>query len=112
MVNQKTGKLSFCDIDNIQIGQFKMDEILKVLNDFHHNNYFYYEDTHVYMHNLFTIKELYKSFDNYQDLITYMKYSELVDSPFNDCGKKIIKQLCQKKNIDSHYLIDNLKKVS
>ncbi|MCI8347087.1 MAG: hypothetical protein HFJ12_03965 [Bacilli bacterium] len=111
LINKITGKLSFCDIDNTQIGDLRMDLVQRSLKPFCDKNSLYDENAQIYMHNLYTINELYKKFDTYQNLLLYLQETSLKDSPFNENGNKIVKQLCQRKSIRSDYLIDNLKKV-
>lgn len=112
LINKATGKLSFCDIDNIQIGNLRMDLVQRSLKPLCNKNSLYDENAHIYMHNIYTINELYQKFDTYQSLLSYLQETPLQGSPFNERGNKIVKQLCQRKNISSDYLIDNLKKVS
>lgn len=112
LINSKTGNISFCDIDNVQIGNRKMDHILCEL-DYAYKHYdFYPEEVHIYMHNLFTANEFFGSFDNYNHLLHYLKCKKIIDSPFNDQGNKVIKQLSLGIKTNPIYLIDNLKKVS
>lgn len=57
LINQATGQVTFCDIDNIQLNQYPIDIMSTELE-----NYFYVrgidESTDTYMHNLLTIAQI------------------------------------------------------
>ena len=114
LINSKTGEISFCDVDNIQIDNYKMDSILNVLSYYHNVRWAYQNDVHIYMHNLFTLNELICNSDSYGEMIQFLRTTNFENiSPFNNKGNDVVKQIVKKsKKISPIYLIDNLRKVS
>ena len=111
LINKKTGELSFCDIDNIQLFDLKMDHVLGILPDIYNNHGYFDHFTHIYMHNIFTLNELVYH-TNYKQLSLYLSEKiELFHSPFNHKGNQLIKKMLKQKKISPNYLIDHLKKV-
>lgn len=116
LINSKTNEISFCDVDNVQIDNYRMDKILNVLQPLYNSNGIYKSDIHIYMHNLFTLNELICNSASYKEMLIFLKTINFESiSPFNDKGNDVVKQIVkQNKNtrISPVYLIDNLNKVS
>ena len=101
LINQKNGKVTFCDMDNIRLGQYPIDLIALDLRD--------YEDKRgidasvdPYMHSLFTLHAL--GLDEYYD------DSIFITDIFEDTVEPIIQTLREPENYLGEYIINYIKK--
>ena len=70
LVNQKTGILSFCDMDNIQIGeQYPIDMVSDYLESFVDENGFVEKSADYYMHSLMTLSVLESNAFEYYEIL-------------------------------------------
>lgn len=109
LINPKTGRLRFCDIDSIQIDDLKTSIHEKYLQPFFKDG-LVDERLHVYLHNLMLIDELLvdQSFDAEDTLETIDL--ERVRKAFNLECQKIIETIVKKKsNYHDLFLIDGIK---
>jgi len=102
LFNKITGEIKFCDMDNIQINQYKMDIIPYKLN--------YYKEfrkidsgVHSYLHNLMTLDAF------YLDCFYSSKWQ--LRKLFSYDGLKIIKSMQEPINFNNDYLITKIKKI-
>lgn len=100
-------RLILGDIDNVSIGNYRMDLIPCVLDEIYHDGVFRM-DCHFLMHNCFTINILDDKF-----VSDFSNLSEYTFDRYNEKGKEIIKKMSLIKQVpmlcSKDYLIDNLK---
>ena len=101
LFNKQTGKVKFCDIDNIRIGNLPIDSIPRALQN--------YEDicgidenTDGYMHNLLTLKTL--GLD-----INYCE-EEDIEKCFLNPAVQIVEMMKEPENFTGEYIIEYVKK--
>lgn len=111
LINTKDGKIKFCDMDNIQIGQYQMDEIDSPLCQFIEDYGKIDEKAHSYMHNLLTLNELDK--DNVSLAFSYklhnLRTTPHVDFFSSEESEIIMEILNPTTNYTGKYLIDYIK---
>lgn len=101
LINQQTGTVNFCDMDNIRLGQYPIDLIPSDLRE--------YEDIRgidefvdPYMHSLFSLHTL--DLDEYCDDITF------ITDLFDEKVEPIITALKEPEYYSGEYIIDYIKK--
>lgn len=79
LLNKKTGKISFCDIDNIRLGEYPIDllhdQIDSIVLDLDNID----ETVDIYMHNLMTLQLLHNPTHDYDEILYSLsegKYKE------------------------------------
>lgn len=110
LINRKTGKLNFCDIDNVQIDGLRVDVVQYISNYLRKENSLFDSGIHAFMHNLYTLEQLEEIHIN--DFIDFIELERTEPfKSFNENQKKILKNmvLLNEKRIRNGYLIDNLR---
>ena len=100
LFNRYTGEIKFCDIDNIQIYNYKMDMIPFILAD-----YYEFRDiddgVHPYMHNFMTLNAL--------GLDLYCSTTHEFRKSFKRPGRKVIESMKNIETFNDEYIITHLK---
>lgn len=108
LVNDKKKTISFCDLDNIQIGNYPIDIKDEIVDNFILNYGKLDEKIHSYMHNLLTLKELFNIDGNYYEVLNYLENGN-VSNFLNEDGNRITKELVKVDNrYSGKYVIDYL----
>ncbi len=110
LVNIKTGKVTFCDIDNIRLGVYPAD-----VKGFSLTRY--YEKTGVidakadaYMHNLLTIKSLQYGKDSYESEIMKDLKRGLYPTRFKQGAREIFASMVMPERFNGKYAIEYVKR--
>lgn len=109
LINQKTGRLRFCDIDSVQIDNLKTSIHEDYLKQFFHDG-MVDERIHIYLHNLMLLDEL--LVDQSSDAEDALETIDLerVRKAFNLECQKIIETIVKRKsNYHDLFLIDGIK---
>lgn len=101
LFNKETGEIKFCDMDNIQIGNYGMDIIPHKLLEYEAIRGIDY-GVHPYMHNIMTMEA-------YQ-LYLYYCTNTNINNIFEHPARKIIHSMKNPKKFDDKYLIKYKKK--
>lgn len=111
LINYRNGKVKFCDMDNIQIDKYPMDEMDCALYQFVENYGKIDANVHSFMHNLLTINELnYNSSLLFSDILKDLSKNSNYDF-LSDGSSAIIKEMISpKENYTGKYLINYVKK--
>lgn len=109
LINRKTGKAKFCDIDNIRIGQYPIDvmgrdlkiyTILRGLDD----------STDAYMHNIMVLRQL----QNDKFRMLFEPVTWLVRKDFSkdleDEAKEVLESMIEPKQFNGEYVVQYIKK--
>lgn len=101
LFNRKTGEIQFCDMDNIQIGDYPMDKIPCGLT---HYNLVRGIDAgvHSFMHNIMTLRAF--------DLDIHYSDSRKIRKLFNPPVKKIILSMREPEKFNNEYIVSRLRK--
>jgi hypothetical protein len=101
LLNRNTGEIRFCDMDNVQIRNYKMDKIPDKLANYEMLRGIDY-DVHPFMHNIMTMEayQLYLYYSSNMDIHKVFKYP----------SQKIIKSMKDPKEFNGKYLIKYKKK--
>lgn len=101
LFNVMTGEVLFCDMDNTQIGNYKIDKMPTRLLEYQREDLF---DTkaNAFMHNHMTLSAL--------DLDAYCSFSWDIRKQFERPAQKVIKAMSNSKNFNGEYIVDYLKK--
>lgn len=111
LIDLKSGEVTFCDMDNIQIGDYPIDikgpTLLHFLKEYGTID----SVADIYMHNLFTLKRLgFPTYDPpYLEIITTLEngiYPNIVD----DDGKRVLESMRAPKSFTKEYVIQYIKK--
>lgn len=109
LINRKTGKLKFCDIDNVQIDVLKVDSTQYISRILQNKDNLFDTSIHAFMHNIYAIEELegiqIYDFDSLIELESIKRFKS-----FNQKQTEILNNmiLVKKNKIRNSYLIDNL----
>lgn len=101
LFNRDTGEIVFCDMDNIQIGNYAMDIIPNQLLEYSEKRGID-EDVHPFMHNIITM-------ESYQLYLHYCS-DYIINKHFHHPARKIIHSMEKPLNFDGEYLIKYKKK--
>lgn len=101
LFNRNTGEIKFCDMDNIQIGNYKMDilpgdlieyDMMRDIDD----------GVHPFMHNIMTLKA--------HNLDLYCSSDREMRKIFKHPAKKILSSMKEPQKFNDEYLVKYLKK--
>lgn len=106
--NQEFDIVSFCDIDNVQIGNLPIDLANFSIQRFQDEEGFVPEAVDHYMFNLLTLSELFYSSDFYRDVEEKIKRGKFPDGLNKESYKILTKMAECKQKCPTGYLIDNL----
>lgn len=101
LINQRTGVLLFCDMDNIRLGDLPIDIMSPTLNSYSAVRGID-QNTDAYMHSIMTLN----AFDLDE------KFCELDEFRYNFTkeGERILREIRQKENYSGEYIIQYVKK--
>lgn len=106
LVNAKTGEVTFCDIDNMRIGDYQIDVMEPELFEYGETrNYDHTADA--YMHNLLTLYSLTNALSN-EDVLDMIE-SGTIPNIFNRRGINAIKSMTNPEIFNGEYIIQHIK---
>lgn len=114
LINSVTGKISFCDMDNIYMQELPIDVMGQELSDFFDEHQADVIADH-YMHNLLTLyktinKEKMKPKSYYEIAAMIREESISIPELYDEDAKCLIKKMEKLSQYDGGYLIDYIKK--
>ena len=101
LINKDSGRLVFCDMDNIKLDNFEMDLVPPTF-------YYYSESRGIddgvqpYMHNIMTLKAF------GLDMLCSTNYE--LKKYFKRTGRKIVDSMKKPDNFNDEYIIEHIKK--
>lgn len=108
LINHRTKKVRFCDIDNTRVGAYPIDIMGNVLTEYCCERGTFDAKADAYMHNLMTLERLYFHNLAYRQ-ITHQLRDSNVASNLNEEAKRIVESMCYPKNFQGEYLISHIK---
>ena len=109
LINQKSGKVKFCDIDNIRLGVYPIDVMSDELTDFVKIYGKTDESADVYMHNLLTLEQLhFHNFSHRQILQNLLNGN--YPKEFPNQTHRIIDSMLKPEQFNGDYIIQYIKK--
>ena len=109
LLNQRTNQIKFCDMDNIQLEDYKMDVIDDDYEQFVDENGFINKDVHPYMYNLFLMEELESKSFYHREIVEKLQNGYIPEYFIDEAGP-ILKKMLSRYNGYNEYLVDYLKK--
>ena len=109
LLNQRTHQIKFCDIDNIQLENYKMDIIDDDYSHFVDEDGFISKNVHPYMCNLFTMEEMESSSLYHREIVEKLQAGYVPDY-LTDEATPTLKKMISSYNGYNKYLVDYLKK--
>lgn len=111
LLNLASGQIEFCDIDNIQIGDYPMDVKGRTLTNFLKEYGTMDSVADIYMHNLFTLKRLDFPTPNstYHKILTTLEIG-IYPSLVNDEGRRVLESMITPRSFTKEYVIQYIKK--
>lgn len=107
LLNARTGKAKFCDIDNMRVGEYPIDIMDPELLEYGEIRG-YDETADAYMHNLLTIYAL-TAVDSYEDIITGLNMGT-IPKGFKLRANKTIRSMATPETFDGKYLTKYIKR--
>ena len=108
LINRKTGKITFCDMDNIQIGEYQIDVASQELSNFLSFGRKEFLDS--YMHNLLTLEMLnYFYIERYDEIFSILKREKLPEG-YEKEAIPIIHSMLKPQEFNGEYLIQHVKR--
>ncbi|MDD5887886.1 MAG: hypothetical protein PUC82_00095 [bacterium] len=111
LINQKTGQITFCDMDNVRIATYPIDLMGKDLKKYTDIHQAVDRTTDAYMHNLLTLKSL--GFPNpYATSAGIIMSLEKEEYPtgFKEKAKPILKSMLTPETFTGEYIIQYIKR--
>lgn len=102
LLNQRTSQIEFCDIDNIQLGDYEIDLYESNLESFVIEYGRVDSNADIFMHNIMTLDGFYIEFCN-------CCYEE-VEYQFGTAGAKIFDTMKRPKQFNGEYIVQYVKK--
>lgn len=111
LLDLSTGQIEFCDMDNIQIGEYPLDVTGPALTYFLRSYGKTDSIADAYMYNLFTLKRLNFPIQNprYKQIITMLE-SGIYPKNFDEKGIDIFESMATPKNFTGEYAIQYIKR--
>ena len=109
LINRKTGKVRFCDMDNIRMGEYPIDLESYDLACFKQGRGCIDDTTHAYLHNLLTIQQLLCKDSQFQDSI-YKLSQKRHPKGFQKAAYPIFDSMVPEKDFTGEYVIPYVKK--
>lgn len=109
LVNIKTGVVTFCDIDNMQVGQNPIDIKGFSLSRYYSKTGIIDRKADAYMHNLLTIKKL-SSPDKYESTIMQELERGIFPTKFKQGAHPIFESMAHPQDFNGDYVIQYIKR--
>lgn len=109
LINQKTKKITFCDIDNIRLGQYPIDVMGHELTEYVESRGQVDKTIDAFMHNLLTLEQL--NFPNLsqQEILAYLNQGINIKQ-LPDKAIQIAKSLTEPSTYEGEFMIQYIKK--
>ena len=111
LINYRTGEVEFCDIDNIRIGRYPIDLVVKYLHHFSTKYGKINSVADAYMHNIFTLQQLDFPFfqPTYANVVEAIEMGVFPDITSNK-AIEILESMKKPENFTGEYVIEYIKK--
>ena len=109
LVNLQTKSIKFCDIDNIKIGQYSMDNMPRALCEYIEHGGILDNKVHAYMHNLLTLEQLSYSNVSSTEILNNIS-NDRISQYITKQGREIIKSMLEPASFTGEYVIEYIKK--
>lgn len=111
LINRATGNISFCDMDNIRMGNYSMDLIGKDLKKYIQMHGGLDETAVAYMHNFLSLQQLGfpSKYTSYEGIILTLN-NKVYPSDFDDKVRVILDSMTNPKEFTGEYAIQYVKK--
>ncbi len=106
LVNAKTGEVTFCDVDNMRIGDYPIDIMDPELFEYGETRA-YDHTADAYMHNLLTLYSLTNSETN-EDVLNMIE-AGIIPNIFNRRGRTTIESMTSPETFNGEYAIQYIK---
>ena len=109
LINPKTKKVTFCDMDNIRLGQYPIDVMGYELSDYIELRGQIDATADAYMHNLLTLQQLNFSNSSQKEILTVMRHGvRPIHMP--ERAMQIVESLTKPEMFNGEYIIQYIKK--
>lgn len=109
LVNRKTGKVKFCDIDNIRIGNLPIDIMGHGLIEYYDATHTIDEKTDAFMHNLLLLEQLKYHNLSHRTILNRLRTKPIMPE-FSEEAERILTSLLPPENFSGEYAISYVKK--
>ena len=109
LVNRKTHTAKFCDMDNIQLGEYPIDLIGYDLACFQNEHGSIDETTHAYFHNLLTLEQLTYPEKTFQSIL-YTLSRRTYPKKYQKSVRRILDTMVRAENFQGEYIVQYVKK--
>ncbi len=109
LINPKTRRIRFCDIDNIRVGEHPIDVMSQELYDFTNANNNPDETADSYMHNLLTLEQLYYEGTSQYNILTKL-YDGTRPADLPPKAHTVIDHMLKPKEFTKEYMIQYFKR--
>ena len=106
LVNERTGEVTFCDIDNMRIGNYEIDVMDPELYEYGETRA-YDQTADAYMHNLLTLYSLTDATSNEEVLDMIEK--GIIPNIFNRRGINTFQSMINPETFNGEYLVQHIK---
>ncbi len=112
LYDQKTGKVVFCDVDNIQLGPYKMDIYGTGVDTYMRATGRIDEKTDVFSHNLFTLEQLFYRDESFGEIMTHIYQMDIQHRLQDARAREIINSMRYPETFKGEYVLEYTKKRS
>lgn len=111
LVNIKTGEVKFCDMDNVQLGQYPIDLLGIDLKRYYQKRGIIDENADAYMHNLMSLKQLkFPSNFTFYSGILFMFQQGKFPPKFKPAARPIFESMINPQDFTGEYAIQYVKR--
>ena len=109
LVNRKTQTAKFCDMDNIQLGEYPIDLVGYDLACFRNDHGIIDDTTDAYFHNLLTLEQLTYPEKSFQSIL-YTLSRRNYPKRYQKSARRILDSMVRAENFQGEYVIQYVKK--
>ena len=109
LLNTKTGLITFCDIDNMQVGQYPIDVKGYALIKYYEKTGIIDEKADAFVHNLLTINKLHFTSACYSEILSALRRG-IYPTKFKRPAKEVFASMANPENFSGEYVVQYVKR--
>lgn len=109
LLNTKTGQITFCDIDNMQVGQYSIDVKGYALMKYYEKTGVIDEKADAFVHNLLTINKLHFTSASYTEILNALRRG-VYPTKFKRQSREVFASMAEPEIFTGDYVIQYIKR--